>query len=242
MNQKPMIRLPTMIAWSVWESTQVLAPDQERLALGGPDNGVDLHGQVGRRGQDAVQARARKLSQLDSWPPPRWSAPSPRRSAPQGLQRRGQRARANHGGHAVHLRLPPGWFLPGAAWAALWHRMCSDRDPDQDNAEHDLDRQRGQRRGRGWLGRVIAGNQDRDRDHDGQGHSPPEHERRALAHASHWIGSTTRKAVSGSGSSATARPNQHQVKDPRPSLPSHPGQAALPGTSIVPARSRKSPP
>jgi hypothetical protein len=58
-----------------------------------------------------------------------------------------------------------------------------DRDPDQDQAERDLDRERGQRGHRGRLGRVVAGGRHGDGDHDGQGYQPPEHEGRAFDRA-----------------------------------------------------------
>ena len=73
------------------------------------------------------------------------------------------------------------------------------------SSERDLDRQRGQRRHRGGPGRVVAGGRDGDGDHGGQRDQPPEHECCALDRAA-LEGSTTRNAVSGSGSSAITTP------------------------------------
>ena len=103
MSQSPMIKLPAMTTWSVWGADPGPGPGQEGLALAGPEDGVGLHGQVGRRGQDAVQEQCqeafpagqlgfhyggRARADQDPW-----------------LQRGGQ-AQGEPRGHAVHVRLP----------------------------------------------------------------------------------------------------------------------------------------
>jgi len=134
-----------------------------------------------------------------AWPPPRW--PRPRRSAPTA-------AASGPGPWRTTAtccpRAPATWAGSPAAWLPPGPDV-PDRDPDQDRAERDLDRPQGQRGHRGRPGRVVAGSEHGDRDHDGQGHQPAEHEGRAFT-VPRAEGSTMRKAVSGNGSSATARP------------------------------------
>ncbi len=213
-----------MIAWSMWESTQVLHLTSSVLALGGPDDGVDLHGQVGRRGQDAVQAqRQEALPSWTAWPPPRW--PRPGRSAP--------RAAASGPGPwrttgTCCPRAPATWAASWAAWAGRLARMCRTAimtrttpstiliaSPASDGAVAGLG---------GSLPvavTVTVTTMARDTSQPNTNAAP--------LRAPRLEGSTTRKAVSGSGSTATARPTSSRSRTSTAFPRSHPAQTVGPG-------------
>jgi len=169
-SQKPRTRDTMMMTWSVWVSIQCRSRARNACAGSGRKPGVDLHRQDRGCGDDAEQCEGKVTL------PGRELGLDDDRHAG-GDQRPGLGERAEPDGvpgrHVVNARLPsrglfsavsacPSSVLAGSRsrsgrcrWR-VWPRGC----------------QRGSRAG---LGRIVAGDQDRERDHD--------RERTAASHA-----------------------------------------------------------